>query len=196
MDTNAGLRERKKMATRTALHQAAVRLAVDQGLDKVTVEAICDAADVSRRTFSNHFASKEEALLYTDHERLRRFIELVRERPPAETPWEALTHAVEGFNAEGTGADQEFLEKLRVVRRHISLATHQAATYAAVERSLAAEITSRMPPEKAEPLRARLLAATTLTSMRVAFQHWLDQPDGSLDQLRVDALAIVGERFD
>ncbi|GIG68405.1 TetR/AcrR family transcriptional regulator [Phytomonospora endophytica] len=196
MDTNAGLRERKKMATRTALHQAAVRLAADQGLDKVTVEAICDAADVSRRTFSNHFASKEEALLYSDHERLRRFVTLVRERPATETPWQALTAAVEGFNAEGPAFDEEFMDKLRMVRRHISLATHQAATYAAVERDLAAEIATRLPEATASPLRARLLAAATLTSMRVSFQYWLDQPDAGLDQLRLDALGIVGEKFD
>lgn len=196
MDTNAGLRERKKMATRTALHQAAVRLAADQGLDKVTVEAICDAADVSRRTFSNHFASKEEALLYSDHERLRRFVTLVRERPAEETPWQALTAAVEAFGAEGPSFDEEFMDKLRMVRRHISLATHQAATYAAVERDLAVEIAARLPDGTASPLRARLLAAATLTSMRVSFQVWLDQPEASLDQLRLEAIAIVGERFD
>jgi AcrR family transcriptional regulator len=57
-----GLRERKKTATRQALHEAAVRLAVERGVDNVTIEAIADAASVSRRTFSNYFAGKEQAL--------------------------------------------------------------------------------------------------------------------------------------
>src|SRR3954468_11132152 len=78
-----GLRERKKAATRHALHEAAVRLAIAHGPDRVTVEAIADEAGVSRRTFSNYFANKEEALLYGDHQRIRAMVEMVRARPAA-----------------------------------------------------------------------------------------------------------------
>ena len=38
-------------------------MAIERGLTEVTVEAIVDAAEVSRRTFSNYFANKEDALL-------------------------------------------------------------------------------------------------------------------------------------
>jgi hypothetical protein len=42
MSTTAepGLRERKKTATRQALHQAAVRLAIEHGLAPITVEGV------------------------------------------------------------------------------------------------------------------------------------------------------------
>src|SRR3954471_2406387 len=96
-----GLRERKKVATRQALHEAAVRLAVEHGLDRLTVEAIADAAMVSRRTFSNHFAGKEEALLYGDQVRVRRLLELVRGRPAGEPPWAALTAAATELVSQG-----------------------------------------------------------------------------------------------
>src|SRR3954469_8561476 len=88
-----GLRERKKVATRQALHEAAVRLTVEHGLDRLTVEAIADAADVSRRTFSNYFANKEEALLWSDRARMARFLELVASRPAGESPWAAMSAA-------------------------------------------------------------------------------------------------------
>src|ERR1700684_3472572 len=58
----AGLRERKKLATRQALGAAAMRLAVERGLENVFVEDIAAAADVSPRTFNNYFASKYEAI--------------------------------------------------------------------------------------------------------------------------------------
>jgi len=58
-----GLREHKKQATRAAIHQSALKLAAARGLDGVTVEQICEAAEISQRTFFNYFPSKVAAVL-------------------------------------------------------------------------------------------------------------------------------------
>ena len=58
-----GLRERKKRARREALIDATHRLVAEHGLDAVTVEAICDEAGVSARTFFNYFETKDDAVL-------------------------------------------------------------------------------------------------------------------------------------
>jgi len=58
-----GLRERKKLQTRHAIHEAAVQLIDEQGLEATTIDQICGAADVSSRTFFNYFPSKAAALL-------------------------------------------------------------------------------------------------------------------------------------
>jgi AcrR family transcriptional regulator len=190
----AGLRERKKTATRQALHEAAVRLAVERGVEHVTIEAIADAAGVSRRTFSNYFAGKEQALLYGDEARIRRLLDLVHDRPAAESPWTALTRAAEELTLERED-DATRMAQTRLLRRHPSLLVQQVANYAAAERELAAVLGRRMAAGADAPLRARLLAATFLTTMRVATETWLDQPVGPLVEVIRDALAVTRERF-
>jgi AcrR family transcriptional regulator len=54
-----GLRERKKQRTRATLIDAAVELCERQGFERTTVDQIAAIADVSPRTFSRYFATKD-----------------------------------------------------------------------------------------------------------------------------------------
>ena len=58
-----GLREQKKRQTRMAMHRAALELVVEHGLAGVTAQRIAERAGVSTRTFFNHWATKEYAIL-------------------------------------------------------------------------------------------------------------------------------------
>lgn len=191
MEETTGLRERKKAATRLALHEAALRLAADEGIDAVTVEAIADAANVSRRTFSNYFSSKEQALFYGDTTRLHRLLQLIREQPVNEEPWTVLSRAAERLTEEVFGGSEpSWLTQRRKLRGHPGLAQHQVAAYAAIERELAAELAHRLTGDDVT-LRSRLLAATFLAILRVALQHWIEHPDDPMAQIVRTALVAA-----
>lgn len=58
-----GLRARKRRATENAIESSAVQLALEHGIEHVTVEEICEMADISRSTFFNYFPSRDYAIL-------------------------------------------------------------------------------------------------------------------------------------
>lgn len=57
------LREQKRLETHARIEDAATKLVDERGFAAVTIEEICEAAGISRRTFFNYFDSKDTAVL-------------------------------------------------------------------------------------------------------------------------------------
>ncbi|MFG1697873.1 TetR/AcrR family transcriptional regulator [Nonomuraea sp. NPDC049309] len=185
MDATPGLRERKKAETRQAVHEAALRLVVEHGLDAVTVESIADAANISRRTFSNYFSSKEDALLYGEEQRIRALVERVRAQPPELSAWEALRVSVDELQDEMGEPQREWAVRTRLAKRHPSLLARQLANHAELERDLVEAVSDRkagVPP--------RVLAAAFLVALRLASHQWTEE-----DETRT-LREIIGETLD
>jgi len=72
-------RERKKARTRSEILDAAMGLFEAQGFDAVSVEQICQAADVARGTFFLHFPAKSALLLEWNHRLAAELRELLAE---------------------------------------------------------------------------------------------------------------------
>ncbi|SEF76278.1 DNA-binding transcriptional regulator, AcrR family [Nonomuraea solani] len=86
-----GRRERKKVQTRRALSEAALRLFSEHGYDGVTVAQIADEADVSIATLFAHVPDGKEALIFDDGDERRVWlVSAVRERSPGQSVLEAL----------------------------------------------------------------------------------------------------------
>ena len=62
-DSALSTRDRRKAETARGLKDAARRLTIEHGLHGFTIEELCDEVGVSRRTFFNYFASKENAVI-------------------------------------------------------------------------------------------------------------------------------------
>ncbi|WP_031507846.1 TetR/AcrR family transcriptional regulator [Streptomyces megasporus] len=187
MEHTVGLRERKKAATRQAVHEAALRLTVEHGFDKVTIEAIADAAGISRRTFSNYFAGKEDALLYGEEERIRELVQGVRDRPADEPAWTALRNALRALAHRYGHPDPEWAVRSRLAKRHPSLLARQLANHAALERDLALAVSERPGPEGVRP---QVVAAAFLTALRIGTHLWTEE-----DQSR-ELAEVIGEILD
>jgi AcrR family transcriptional regulator len=164
-----GLRERKKLATRRALAEAAWRLTIEHGYAQTCIEDIAAEAGVSPRTFGNYFSGKEEALLSVGEDRGARIVAALRARPAGEELWEALAHALsEQFAGEG--------EVPRAIAGRVAfpaeLAAAQRRLHASIEAALAVAIAERTSIDANQDLYPRLVAGVVVSATQAAFDHW------------------------
>jgi AcrR family transcriptional regulator len=97
----SGIRERKKLRTREALIEAAATLCLQKGFDHTTVEQIAAAADVSTRTFSRYFPTKESVVVAMTGDMDRYLAASLAKQPTDITEYEALMRAhLEVFGPE------------------------------------------------------------------------------------------------
>lgn len=174
---SSGLRERKKAETLAALQDAALRLADRHGVDKVSVEAIAEAAGVSPRTFFNYFATKEDAMIGKSPIHPSPLLELLRARPADEPPLEAMRQALLA-SLEGLRQDPDrWVLRRRVVQRHPGLAARNAARLAEMEQDVVEEIGRRLGADPARDPYPGTLVAAAMGGTRVALSIWQDHDD-------------------
>jgi AcrR family transcriptional regulator len=183
-----GRRERKKLATRAAVRDAALRLAVRHGVENVTVERIAAEADVAERTFFNHFATKEEAIVAAAVAGAEALVAEFRARPSGEPVLRAIREAVLVVMDRTDTAGRDHLTALRLMRETPLLMPRQMAVLTAQEDALADAIAERTGGSGMYP---QLCAAAALAALRVVLGRWLDHagdPDHAppLDVLRAE----------
>jgi AcrR family transcriptional regulator len=168
----SGLRERKKLATRLALHEAALRLVAERGLDHVSVDDITTRADVSPRTFFNYFSSKDDAVLGLDPDAMHRQVQALHDRPADESPVQALRAVARDQALEMAGETDLWPLRLTVIDANPALIGRLAAVFGESERVMAEAIAQRTGTRVGADVYPTLLAGVAGVAMRTALHRW------------------------
>ncbi|RZU32052.1 TetR family transcriptional regulator [Blastococcus saxobsidens] len=168
-----GLRERKKLATRQALHLAALQLVAERGLDAVSVDDIAERAQVSSRTFFNYFPSKVDAVVGLDPTTPFQVSSDFSARPATESPVQAL-RAVQRARAQEMAEEEELWPlRMTVIDAHPSLVQRLIAAFGEAELALAEAIAERTGTRVGVDVYPTLLAAVQGCAMRISLQRWV-----------------------
>jgi AcrR family transcriptional regulator len=191
MTDELGLRERKKLATRQALCDAALKLALDEGVAALTPERIAEEVHVSPRTFRNYFSSKEEAIVAGLQDRAQEVAEHLRHRPADEPIWESLRAVlVPSLETGIPGHDLKHL--LGLIRCHHALLAEHLTGFEALSRRMAEVIAERTGTDVDRDVYPRLLADTSGIALKTSLALWAAGTTGrSLAEIFDEALDLL-----
>lgn len=184
-----GLRDRKKAQTRRRIAAAALELFSRRGFEAVTINEICEAAEVARATLFSYFPTKESLALHGvwgDD-----LAGIVARRAPEQSPLEALRAHSRAYAAMATPVpDQDSLiARVRVIFESPVLSQAVGNLQFRQRQALAEALRPCYGPQAAAFLAAQV--AATVSTLQESYLHRL--LDGEPAQSAASALAAEVE---
>jgi AcrR family transcriptional regulator len=167
------LRERKKLRTRRALAEAALRLFTENGFDQTTLEEVADEADVSKSTFFRFFPAKEAAAVEAETELWTACLTALADRQLSGAILGELHHTLaSAITGLDPGWDQRFIDTRLLIIAAPALLKYvehyRHGVKSQVIDCLAGKL--RLDPED---LRLHLVVELTITAFTVSGRHWV-----------------------
>ncbi|MDO5503670.1 MAG: TetR/AcrR family transcriptional regulator [Actinomycetia bacterium] len=184
------LRERQRTETRDAIERAALELVDERGVEQVTVRDIAAAAGISERTFFNHYATKEDALV----SRPEWLIEATRAAIVDGTGSllddleQACVQAVEAVSDERDGI---LATRQRVLRNNPTLFSSAIAAMH-TDITLLIEAIEQRPDGQSAPEVSHVAALLTGTALMYGLGQWRphEQHEPSTESVRIFFAAL------
>jgi AcrR family transcriptional regulator len=179
MDDRPPLRERKKQRTREALVATALELFAKRGFDGVTLDELCDAVEVSKRTFFRTFASKEDVAMAPTQDLWAAFLEDLgtRElgaRPILELLQDSLFAALGAMTAEGWA--RQVHVSMRLETKTPSMNAHGLHFCDRTTREALTVLRRRFDFAGPDDLRPRLALDLLVAAFHCALERWASEP--------------------
>jgi AcrR family transcriptional regulator len=190
----AGLRERKKHATRLAIHEAGMRLFAERGFTATTIDAIAEAADVSRATVFSYFPTKEEIVFGDAARAIDALAERLRDRPAGQ---ETVAAVRAWLGDLGGWLEPDLILQLRIGREVPAVGARRMQLNREIELVITAALEAELG--RGERLAARLAAASLVatfstiedTAVARMEQEGRGLTAAEIDHVLDDALAFV-----
>lgn len=187
------LRERKKLRTREALADAALRLFTEKGFDATTLDDVVDAVEVSKRTFFRNYSSKEDVALAPEKELWSSYAVEIEACPlagPILTVYqEALAVTLAGMDPSW---ERRFVASRRLAEATPSLTAHSLQHCADITRTVVDTVAARLGPDGPERVQLHLPLELMVAAWRWALKEWSETGD---DPGREALQAQMGEAF-
>src|SRR5215469_2269913 len=173
LDRSLPLRERKKLRTRRALADAALRLFTEKGFDATTLEDLTEEAEVSRSTFFRFFPAKEAAGIEAEAELWTAYLAALAGRdlsgPVLSELHQTLAAAATGLDP---GWDDRFVATRRVIAAEPALLRYVEHYRAGIKGQVAACLAAKLELDP-EDLRLHVLAELATTAFSLSGRHWV-----------------------
>lgn len=176
---NEGLRERKRRQTRQRIIEAGLELFLANGFDETTLDAIAEAADISRRTFFYYFKSKEDIVLAYQSGSIERLRDTIVGESPDRPPLDVVRHAL--LKLMATYSAEEMIPIDRLMISTESLRARKQASYVAQEQALFDALCELWPQPKRRA-GLRIVAMVSIGAVRLSLEAW--RQDGSKRPLK------------
>jgi AcrR family transcriptional regulator len=171
-DRSLPLRERKKLRTRRALADAALRLFTEKGFDATTLEELAEDAEVSKSTFSRTFPAKEAAGIEAEAELWTACLATL-EDGALSGPVLAELHRTLAAAAAALDPDwdERFLATRRLIAAEPALLRYTEHYRAQIKEQIAAILAARLGLDP-EDLRLHVLAELVMTAWSMSDRAW------------------------
>lgn len=182
-----GLRERKKLKTRAMIQREAMRLFLEKGFDKTTVEDIAEAVEISPSTFFNYFPSKEDVVF---EDELDPFVLAAFDAQPADTnPVRRLRLAMRTVFAKLTPEQDRMMRaRMQLMASTPELRGAMLSQFAGIVDQIAHLLASRVG-KKQDDFAVHNIAGAVLGVLLSAMLTMFDNPKADTIKVVDDALA-------
>jgi len=166
----AGRREQKRLETLQRIAETGLKLFIAHGYEGTTLEAIAEAAGISRRTFFYYFKSKEEVLLAWQGSGFAQALRptLLNESPD-QTPFVAVRNCLSKLAALYVTKDSLIVDRL--LRSTEALRSRKQAHFVEMEEALFAALCELWPQPKRR-IALRLVAMVSMGALRLSIERW------------------------
>jgi AcrR family transcriptional regulator len=165
-----GLRERKRRETSERIIEKGLKLFVKHGYEATTLDALAEAAGISRRTFFYYFKSKEDVLLAARDSGFREALRpAMLDEPPDQAPVDAVRNCL--IKIASRYETRESVVFDRLMESTPALRARKEAVFVDAEQILLEAMCELWPsPGRRDGLR--LVAMVAMGMLRLALEKW------------------------